>query len=39
MKDNAIAWIIILTLFVGLGLVALVAYDMMNTAIEGYFFR
>lgn len=38
MKDNAIAWIIILTLFVALGLAALVAYDMMNTVIEGYFF-
>ena len=38
MKDNAITWIIVLTLFVALGLGALVAYDMMNTAIESYFF-
>ena len=39
MKENAIIWVVGLTIFVALGLVALVAYDMMNTAIESYFFR
>ena len=39
MKDNAIAWIIILTVFIALGLAAVVAYDMMNMVIEDYFFR
>ena len=38
MKENAIVWIIGLTIFVALGLVAVVAYDIMNTAIEDYFF-
>ena len=38
MKEDAIIWIIGLTLFVFVGLIALVAYDMMNTVIEGYFF-
>ena len=38
MKENAIIWIIGLTVFIALGLVAVVAYDMMNTVIEGYFF-
>ena len=38
MKDNAIIWIIGLTVFIALGLVAVVAYDIMNTIIEGYFF-
>ena len=39
MKEDAIIWIIGLTVLVALGLVAIVAYDMMNTAIESYFFR
>ena len=38
MKQNAIIWVVGLTVFVALGLVAIVAYDMMNTAIESYFF-
>ena len=38
MKDNAIGWIMLLTAVVALGLAALVAYDMMNTVVEGYFF-
>jgi len=38
MKDNALTIIVGLTVFVALGLVAIVAYDMMNTAIESYFF-
>jgi len=39
MKENAIVWIIGLTVIVALGIAALVAYDMMNTVIEDYFFR
>jgi len=39
MKENAIMWIIGLTVFVALGLAAVVAYDIMERIIEGYFFR
>lgn len=38
MKDNTITWIIVLILFVALGFGTLIAYDMMNTAVESYFF-
>lgn len=38
MKENAIVWIIGLTIFMALGLVAVVAYDIMETIIESYFF-
>ncbi len=38
MRENAIMWIVGLTVFVVLGLGALAAYDMMNTVIEDYFF-
>ena len=39
MKENAIIWIIGLTVIVALGIAALVTYDIMETVIEGYFFR
>ena len=39
MRENAIIWIIGLTVIVALGIAALVAYDIMETVIEGYFFR
>ncbi len=39
MRENAIIWIIGLTVIVALGIAALVAYDIMERVIEGYFFR
>ncbi len=38
MKEDAIIWIIGLIICAALGIVAIVAYDIMNTVIEGYFF-
>lgn len=38
MKEKAIVWIIGLTIFVAIGIGALVAYDIMETIIDSYFF-
>ena len=39
MKDNAIVWIIGLTVIVSLGIAALGLYMYMDEVIQGYFFR
>ena len=38
MKDNAITWIIVLTLFMGLGLASLAFLIYMDEIIKGFFF-
>ena len=39
MKENAIIWIIILTVFVAMGLAGLTFLIYMDEVIKGYFFR
>ena len=39
MKENAIVWIIGLTILVALGIGAVIAYEAMEIVIESYFLR
>jgi len=38
MKENALAWIILLTVFVAIGIAGLALYMYMDEVIRGFFF-